>query len=337
MRIGLILDSRLSASDITELGLLAEKYGIHTIWSASYLDSREPFTNLSQLARQSSKINLGPVALNPFDTHPIRIATGLLTLNELGKGRATIVIGGGGEALQSLNLKPVRRVKAVQECIEILKSISAVDPLDYNGELFQVKNYHPFWATQTMPKVYVAANKPQMLKMSSRLSDGIMMSDLPASLINNTVEEVSAHLKTFGRELDDFRFNNFMAWALYDDKKEAIKEAKQWLGYRGLFRRWVITTFMSDVEYELIEAHKQEIYQMPKLNTHSVPGIPDDLLDKLVDHLTLTGHVSEVDQKIEHLLALKAAGLTDVALELRQNPAASIKLIGEQVIPALNR
>ena len=155
-------------------------------------------------------------------------------------------------------------MKAVQECIEILKSISAVDPLDYNGELFQVKNYHPFWATQTMPKVYVAANKPQMLKMSSRLSDGIMMSDLPASLIKNIVEEVSVHLKTFGREPDDFRFNNFMAWALYDDKKEAIKEAKQWLGYRGLFRRWVITTFMSDKEYDLIEAHKQEIYQMPK-------------------------------------------------------------------------
>jgi hypothetical protein len=162
-----------------------------------------------------------------------------------------------------------------------------------------------------------------------------MMSDLPALLIKRTVEEVSAHLGAFGRDLDDFRFNNFMAWALYDDKEEAIREAKQWLGYRGLFRRWVITTFMSDADYDLIEAHKQEIYQMPKLNTHSVPGVPDALLDKLVDRLTLTGHVSEVDQKIEHLLALKAAGLTDVALELRQNPAASIKLIGEQVIPAL--
>ena len=261
----------------------------------------------------------------------------LLTLNELAKGRATIVIGGGGESLQSLNLKPVRRVRAVRECIEILKSISAADPLNYNGELFQVKNYYPFWTTQAMPKVYVAANKPQMLKMSSRLSDGIMMSDLPASLIKNTVEEVSTHLKAFGRELDDFRFNNFMAWALYDDKEQAIKEAKQWIGYRGLFRRWVITTFMSDKDYDLIEAHKKEIYQMPILNTSSVPGIPDTLLEKLVDHLTLTGHVSEVDQKIEHLLELKAAGLTDVALELRQNPAASIKLIGEQVIPALNK
>ena len=275
MRIGLILDSRLSASNITELGLLAEKYGIHTIWLASYIDSREPFTNLSQLARLSSQINLGPVALNPFDTHPIRIATGLLTLNELAKGRATIVIGGGGESLQSLNLKPVKRVRAVRECIEILKSISAANSLDYNGELFQVKNYNPFRATQAMPKVYVAANKPQMLKMSARLSDGIMMSDLPASLIKNTVEEVSVHLKAFDRELDNFRFNNFMAWALYDDKKEAMKEAIQWLGYRGLFRRWVITTFMSDKDYDLIEAHKQEIYQMPILNASSIPGIPD--------------------------------------------------------------
>ena len=76
---------------------------------------------------------------------------------------------------------------------------------------------------------------------------------------------------------------------------------------------------------------------MPVLNTSSVPGISDALLEKLVDHLTLTGGVSEVDQKIEHLLELKAAGLTDVALELRQNPAASTKLIGEQVIPALNK
>ena len=56
---------------------------------------------------------------------------------------------------------------------------------------------------------------------------------------------------------------------------------------------------------------------------------------QLVDHLTLTGHVSEVEDKVEHLFELKQAGLTDVALELRTNPAASIKLIGEKVIPAL--
>ncbi|GIS87066.1 MAG: hypothetical protein CM1200mP17_16340 [Woeseia sp.] len=74
-------------------------------------------------------------------------------------------------------------------------------------------------------------------------------------------------------------------------EKKTMNEAKQWLGYRGLFRRWVITTFMSDEEYDVIEAHKKEIYQMPVLNTFSVSGVPDSLLEKLVDHLTLTGHV----------------------------------------------
>jgi len=336
MRIGLILDSRLSESKISELGLLAEKYGIHTIWTASYIDSRDPFTNLSRLALQSSRINLGPVAINPFDTHPIRIATGLLTLNELAKGRANIVIGGGGESLQSLNIKPLRRVRAVEECVDILKSINPDTPFDFNGELFQVKNYNPFWATQRRPRVYVAANKTMMLKMASKVSDGIMMSDLPVILIKDTVRKVVTHLESFDRNQDNFKFNNFMAWALYDDKQRAMNEAKQWLGYRGLFRRWVITTFMSDKEYDLIEAHKTEIYRMPSLNASSVDGIPDSLLEKLVDHLTLTGHISEVDQKIEHLLELKSAGLTDVALELRENPAASIKLLGEQVVPALN-
>ena len=333
MRIGLILDSRLSASKIAELGLLAEKYGAHSIWLASYTDSREPFTNLTQLAVQSKSIKLGPVALNPFDTHPIRILSGLLTLNELAMGRAHVVIGGGGEALQSLQLKPDRRVRAVEECVEILKSISKGDPLDYNGEIFKVNNYNPYWVNQSMPKVYVAANKPQMLKMSSKHSDGIMMSDLPPGIIKNKVGEVSTHLKV--RATDDFRFNNFMAWALYEDKEQAMNESKQWLGYRGLFRRWVITTFMSNQEYDVIEAHKKEIYQMPLLKTSSVPGVPDSLLEKLVDHLTLTGHVSEVEDKVEHLFELKQAGLTDVALELRTDPAASIKLIGEKVIPAL--
>ncbi|GIS86098.1 MAG: hypothetical protein CM1200mP17_06660 [Woeseia sp.] len=96
-----------------------------------------------------------------------------------------------------------------------------------------------------------------------------------------------------------------------------MKQTMAWVS--RIIRRWVITTFMSDEEYDVIEAHKKKIYQMPVLNTSSVSGVPDSLLEKLVDHLTLTGHVSEVDHKIEHLLELKESGLTDVALELRSD------------------
>ena len=34
------------------------------------------------------------------------------------------MIGGGGEALQALNLAPKRRVRAVQECVEIIRLVA---------------------------------------------------------------------------------------------------------------------------------------------------------------------------------------------------------------------
>jgi alkanesulfonate monooxygenase SsuD/methylene tetrahydromethanopterin reductase-like flavin-dependent oxidoreductase (luciferase family) len=198
-----------------------------------------------------------------------------------------------------------------------------------------VTGYLPFWATAATPPVYVAANKPQMLRMSARVADGVMLSDLPPGIAGNTVRLLKTHLAEFGRSAEAFRISNFMAWHVYDDKEKGVREARQWLGYRGLFRRWVVTTFLSDEDYDLIEAHKSDFYQAAADGTHVIEGVPERILEALVANLTLTGHISEADEKIEHLKKLKSAGLTDIALELRQDPAASIKLIGEKVAPAL--
>jgi len=129
--------------------------------------------------------------------------------------------------------------------------------------------------------------------------------------------------------------NNFLAWHLYEDEDKARKEARQWLALRGLFRRWVMTTFLSDTDYDIIEAHQAEFYRATAERTHVIEGVPDRILDSLVDHLTLAGHVNTIDAKIAHLQEFKAAGLTEVALRLYDEPAASIRLIGECVVPAL--
>ena len=125
MEIDVILDTRASADQLAELGQIAEENGIRGVWVSSLLDSRDPFTNLSVLAQSTTRLNLGPVAVNPYDMHPVRIASALLTLNELADGRARIVIGGGGEALDSLGIKPQRRVRVVAECVEIIKAAAS--------------------------------------------------------------------------------------------------------------------------------------------------------------------------------------------------------------------
>jgi alkanesulfonate monooxygenase SsuD/methylene tetrahydromethanopterin reductase-like flavin-dependent oxidoreductase (luciferase family) len=335
MNIDLCLDARLPPEELARLGLLAERQGLGTIWLASYLASRDPFASLVPLAQASKSILMGPVALNPYDTHPVRLATGWLTLNQYARGRARIIVGGGGEALMALSLKPDRRPLAVGECVQILKGANAARPFSFDGRMYKVKDYHPSWATAPKPPVYVAANKPQMLRMAARHADGVMLSDLPPAICAERIGWVRGHLKEFGRAGVPFRFNNFLAWHVYADRVQARREARQWLGYRGLFRPWVITTFMSQADYDIIEAHKTEIYAMPIKGTWSVEGVPDRIMDKLVDELTLCGHVSEVPRLTAHLAEMKAAGVTDVCLEIREHAEDSIRILGELVAPAL--
>ena len=90
MDIDIVLDSHLSSQELTDLGLLAEQYGIRCVWNASYLDGRDPFTNLAQLARESSRIKVAPMALNGYEMHPFRITMALLTLNELAPGDSAV-------------------------------------------------------------------------------------------------------------------------------------------------------------------------------------------------------------------------------------------------------
>jgi 5,10-methylenetetrahydromethanopterin reductase len=335
VKIDIVLDAQSPPEEIARLGAMAEMHGIGTVWTASYLASRDPFSNLVALARATHRIGLGPIAVNPYDTHPVRIATALLTLNEQAAGRARIVVGGGGEALQALGIRPARRVRAVGECVEILKGAGRAAPLSFAGEMFRVQGYWPAWAQAPKPPVEVAANKPQMLRMAARLADGVMLSDLPPAICAERIGWVKEHLREFGRNAAAFRFNNFLAWHVYTDAARARGEARRWLGYRGLFRRWVLATFMSDAEYDVIEAHKADIYGMVPAGTSSVPGVPDRLLDVCVDNLTLTGTPADVPRFVARLAAMRDAGLTDVTLELHEEADTAIRLIGERVVPAL--
>jgi len=335
MNIDIVLDSQLPSAQLKELGLLAEQHGIHAVWCASYLDGRDPFGNMAELARASSRIRVGPIALSPYELHPFRIAMALLTLNELCPGRAQAIIGSGGEVVMALEIPRQRGVRAVREAIDIVKGATTQRPFSYHGEMYSINDYDPQWITAAPPAVFAAASRPQMLRMSARAADGIMMSDLSPGLTRAAVDAVNGHLREFGRDPAAFQFNNFKTWYVYDDLQEARHEAKRWIGFRALFREYLMREFMSAEDFSVILEHIPQIYAMAAKNADSVEGVPARLLDMCVDHLTLTGSVNDMDHIIGHLQELKEAGCTQVSLELKKHQAHGIRLIGERVIPAL--
>lgn len=336
MQLDLILDARARPQELAELGVLAEQLGFSGIWMSSLLDGRDPFTNMARLADETSAITMGPVAINPWDMHPVKISGALHTLNEICGGRARIVIGGGGEALASLGLKPERRVRAVQECVEIIRIASAGKRFDYAGQLYQVKGYGLGWLESPPPKVFVGANMEQMLRMSGRVAEGIMLSDLPVPLAKSAIDTARAAAMVNDRNPGELWFSTFTAWHVYDDEARARREAKRWLLLRGLFRPWVLQEFLDPKEVELIMVSQPAFLKAFVDGSHDIEGIPDALADKLVDNLTLTASTGNLDRLVEELLAYRDAGLSSVSLRLYADPAESIKLLAEKVLPAVS-
>ena len=130
MKFHIILEANNPPEKIAELALLAESYGISGIWTSNMHDSRDPFVNFVDAARATSKIKLGPVAVSPYELHPLKMANALLTLNEISGGRAHIGVGAGdGGTATAMGIKAVRRVTAARECVEIIEAAATGEPV----------------------------------------------------------------------------------------------------------------------------------------------------------------------------------------------------------------
>ena len=336
MKIDVILEAGLPADRIEALGQLAERYGIQTLWVASFPSRRDPIPALALLSRCTTKIRLGTLPMSPWEVHPLRIADQLLTLNELSGGRATILIGGLGHSVTRVTgLEPVRRVTAVRDTLRILKGLRPDAMLHYEGELYTLKNYQAEWVTQPPPRVYAGATFHKMMRMAAGVADGTMMSDVPLQRMPEVKGWASEGLARSGRQRADFRMNNFMAWHVKADRAAAVAEARRELIWRGLLMTWFTELFLDPADAAMVEEKRPAFLQAFLQRSSRIEGVPEPVIEKLVENMTLTGDLRDIDRIAGHLRALEAAGLDEVALRLHDDPEEGLRLIGERLMPAL--
>jgi alkanesulfonate monooxygenase SsuD/methylene tetrahydromethanopterin reductase-like flavin-dependent oxidoreductase (luciferase family) len=335
MEIDIILNEFASPQEACELGLMAERYGIRGVWSSNYGWSRDPFFTLSLLAHQSSRIRLGPMAISPAELHPLKMANLLFSLNELSRGRAMIMVGGGGAVLQAIGKKRERMIRGARECLEILKRASPGRMMNYKGEIYQVWGYQPKWYTDTPPLVYFGSNHPQSRKLSAELADGLIASDFVVPLMKEFVARTHEELRAAGRDPKNFRISNFWAWHIKEDAAASMAEARRELMLRGWLGEQYFAPFLDPDEVRLMRAHEQDFLNAFLRSTDVIENVPDALVAKMIRNISFAGGLDQIEPAIETLKAFAAAGLTEIALRVHDDPAAAIRLIGERVVPAL--
>ena len=335
MELDLILEPDLTPSEIQELGLLAERYGFRAIWAQNYARARDAFMSVVPLAGASERIRIGVVVVSPYELHPLKIANAVLTLNEYAHGRACIVIGAGGEWPGVIGVGYGKRITGAREALELVKNACTGDVVNYEGDVYKSRGFIASWATDAPPQIYGGATGPKMLRMSAGVADGVMMSDIQVPMMDEPLSVLQSALAEAGRADTDFRVNNFVAWHVKEDKATSFREGARELIIRGWLERPWVEPFLSPEETELVLSNKTAFLNAYRDRSGNVVGVPEEIVHTLVEGLSCAGDLDDIDRHVEKLQQFAAAGFTEIALRLHDDPADAIEMIGSRVLPAL--
>ena len=337
MKIDIILEPDLTPEEICDLGLLAESYGIDSVWTSNYFAHWDPFISLTQLANQSKKIKLGILAVSPFEMHPLKIANSLLTLNEISQGRAQIAVGAGEGNLTAMNLDtPKKIVLAVREALEIINKACCNDlKKGYEGEIFSVSLPCDYgWAKQKKPIVYGTAYRHMMMRMEGRVADGVYIGATPPEVLEEAIDNIQIGKEKRLEGNEDVLINSFWAWHIKSDKEEAYKESRRELAWRARkLEKSLLQHYFSDDECEEIAAKFESFVDAYFDRSGNIKDIDIEIANKLCRVFTSTGDLADLGSEIVRFKQFEKMGQTHLSLRLHDDPKAALDIIGTEVLP----
>ena len=181
---------------------------------------------------------------------------------------------------------------------------------------------------------------PQMLRMGGRIADGLQIGDVTPSRTPEVIAEVQKGLAKRTWPADDFRIGNFWAWHMKADREASLYEARCQLFARaeiiapniGLEHLVEDGKITAD-EAELVRNSFPQFIMAMIDRSGVIKGVPEDLVQRLIDEVSSAGDYGDIDREIERYRAFERAGLTDLALRVFDEPLEGVRVIAERVMP----
>jgi hypothetical protein len=341
VKIDLIVETNMTPDEIAEFGLIAESRGIHGIWTCDYFAHWDPFIALVPLAKATTTIRMGALAVSPFEMHPLKIANSLLSLNELSNGRAQVALGPGEGNLDAMGLKtPERIVAAIREATEIVRGAAhgALGESGYQGEFFEVNYPCSYdWLTATPPLVYITAYRHMMMRLAGRIADGVFIGCTPTEIIEAAMDNVRIGQDRRSDGLNDFHTTAYWAWHMKTDREAAYRESRKELPWRGRkLDAELVSLFVSEDDTHKVTENFDQFVKAWFDDSDEVPAVSMETRNRLCEGFTSTGGIEDLDREIVRFRKFRDAGLNEFAFRLHQNPMEALDMITEHVLAAVD-
>ena len=163
-----------SLADLTRLSERAEQLGYDRVWMPETW-GRDAVTTLAAIAERTDEIGIGTSIANVYSRSPALLGQTAATLQELSDGRFRLGLGPSGPILiagwHGVDFdRPLRRTR---EYVEIVRNVLAGEPLEYDGEVFQLSGFRlRSSAPAVTPPLDVAGMGPKSVELAGRFGDG---------------------------------------------------------------------------------------------------------------------------------------------------------------------
>lgn len=174
--LGIELTPERPVERVAELGARAEDAGFDNVFAASHYTNRDPFVALSAVADRTDTVRVGPGVANPYDVHPVALASRVATLDEHSDGRAVFGVGAGDAAtLANLCVERDRPLRRVLETVRVARRLWDGERVDHDGTFRAVDAGLNYADVVGEVPVYVGAQGPDMVRMAAKHADGVLL------------------------------------------------------------------------------------------------------------------------------------------------------------------
>ena len=318
---GLELTPEHPVAQLSAFAETAEEVGFDAVFASHHYNNRDQFTVLTDIARRTDSIRLGPGIANPYETHPVTLATRMATLEELSDGRGVFGVGPGDRStLANLGYEQDAPLRRTLETMKVAQKLWRGERVDHEGT-FRATDAELNYEVGEVP-VYVGAQGPHMTRMAAKHATGVLYNGSRPKDIRWAAEQVETGLAERPEERGSFDFAAYASVSVAEDETAAREAARPPVAF-----------IAGSAAPPLLERHSLDQDRAERIGAAIECGDFEEAFgsvsEAMIDALCIAGTPEDVAETVERVL--DTADSFVAASPLGPDVERAIELLGSAV------
>ncbi len=163
----------MPVGDVVALARLAEEVGFDRLGISDVVLWHDCFVLLALVARETSRIALGPMVTNPYSRHPAVLAAAAASLHEASGGRAFLGLGVGA-GLDTVGLATPKPVATLRETVALLRGLWNGETVSIDGSVVQARGARLQGGPAAVP-ISIGTRSPQVMRLAGEVADSALV------------------------------------------------------------------------------------------------------------------------------------------------------------------